>query len=109
MESQMSVELDAVITSLEDPRIELVSVTDVDLAKDMRHARVYVSGLGADTDREAILQGLNSAKAFIRRQLSSRMPHLQRTPDLTFDYDESIERGMRIEKLLEQLHDEQEQ
>jgi len=104
---QMRVELSAMIeTSLDDPRIGLVSVTHVHLSKDMRHARVYVSGLGADTDRAKTLQGLDSAKAFLRRQLSLRLPHLQRTPELTFAYDDSVESAMRVEALLEQIQDE---
>ena len=103
---QLRAELGALIeASLDDPRIGFVSVTHVHLSKDMRHARVYVSGLGADTDRAEILRGLDSAKAFLRRQLSLHLPHLQRTPELTFAYDDSVESGMRIEKLLEQIHD----
>jgi ribosome-binding factor A len=105
---QLREELSALIeTSLDDPRVGLVSVTHVHLSKDMRSARVYVSGLGSNTDRKESLQGLDSAKGFLRRQLSLRLPHLQRTPELTFAYDESVESGMRIEELLERLHDEQ--
>ena len=104
---QIRTELSALIeTGLDDPRIGLVSVTHVHLSKDMRHAKVYVSGLGNDTNRADTLDGLDSANGFLRRQLSLRLPHLQRTPELTFVYDQSVEKGMRIEKLLEHLHDE---
>ena len=101
---QVRAELGALIeTSLDDPRIGLVAVTHVHLSKDLRHARVYVSGLGSDIDRKETIAGLDSARGFLRRQLSLRLPHLMRTPELTFDYDESIESGMRVEELLSEI------
>ena len=106
---QLRIELGALIGGeLDDPRVRMVTVTQVHLSKDMRHARVRVSALGSKVDRQRSLDGLNSARNFLRRQLSHRLPRLKRTPELTFDYDESVENETRIEELLSQIHtDEQ--
>ena len=102
---QLRSEIGALIESdIDDPRVEMVTVTHVRLSNDMQHARVYVSALGAESERKTILEGLQSARGFLRRQLSSRLPHLKRTPELTFDYDESIEKEMRIDKLLAKIY-----
>ncbi len=95
-------------TGLDDPRIGPVGVTHVRMSKDLRHARVYVSGMGSQTDREETMAGLHSARGFLRRQLSLRLPHLQRTPELTFDYDDTVESGMRVEEILAEIRDDQE-
>lgn len=102
---QLRAELSVLIeTGLDDPRIGLVAVTHVRLSRDMSHARVYVSALASGSNRKDTIAGLNSARGFLRRQLSMRLPHLKRTPELTFDYDTSVESGMRIEELLDELH-----
>jgi len=101
---QLREELAALVeTELDDPRIGMVGVTAVRLSRDMRNARVFVSCLGAPGDRDKALAGLQSARGFLRRQVSLRLPHLKRIPELTFDYDESVESGMRVEALLEDL------
>lgn len=106
--AQLKAEVGALIESdIDDPRVEMVIVTHVRLSNDMRHARVYVSTLGVERDRKVMLQGLESARGFLRRQLSSRLPHLKRTPELTFYYDESIEKEMRIDKLLAEIHSDE--
>lgn len=103
---QLRAELGHLIaTDLDDPRIRAVTVTHVQVSRDLRHARVFVSGLGTEADRRATLAGLNSARGFLRRQLSMRLSHMARTPELVFDYDASIETGMRIEELLSEISD----
>lgn len=90
-------------TTLDDPRVKMVSVTEVRVSPDLRYARVYVSTLDKSDGQENILAGLDSARSFLRKQLSQRLPHLKRTPDLTFAYDESVETGMRVEELIQEI------
>jgi len=105
---QLRTELDALIESeIDDPRVDMVRVTRVRVSNDMRYARVYVNTLGSDGERASALEGLDSAKGFLRRQLSHRLGHLKRTPELRFDYDESVEKEMRIEELLAQIDSEE--
>jgi len=92
---------DAIATQLHDPRVGFVTVTGVKTSSDLRHARVYVSVLGDEAAREASLQGLRSAHGFLQALLAAELK-LKHTPTLTFAYDESIERGMRITQMLEQ-------
>ena len=92
---------DAIATQLHDPRVGFVTVTGVNTSSDLRHARVYVSVLGDEEAREASLSGLRSAHGFLQGLLASQLK-LKRTPALTFFYDESIDRGMRISHLLDE-------
>ena len=92
---------DAIATELKDPRIGFVTVTDVDTSPDLRTARVYVSVLGSEAERERTLAGLGSAHGFLQGKIASAM-RMKRTPTLTFEYDESTERGDRISRLLGQ-------
>jgi ribosome-binding factor A len=92
--------LSAAITSdLQDPRVGFVTVTAVKTSPDLRHARVYVSVLGDDIGRADCLEGLRSAHGYLQSRLAGEL-RLKHTPTLTFDYDESIDRGMRITELL---------
>src|SRR4029077_6781168 len=90
---------DAITTELKDPRIGFVTVTDVDTTPDLRAARVYVRVLGSDEERESSLEGLRSSHGFLQGKIASAM-RMKRTPTLTFEYDESAERGDRISRLL---------
>ncbi len=92
---------DAIAKDLKDPRIGFVTVTGVKTSPDLRHARVYVSVLGDERTREASLDGLRSAHGFLQATLASQLK-LKHTPTLTFSYDESVDRGMRISRLLEE-------
>jgi ribosome-binding factor A len=92
---------DAITTELKDPRIGFVTVTDVDTSPDLRAARVYVSVLGTEEDRERSLAGLRSSHGFLQGKIASAM-RMKRTPTLTFEYDESMERGDRITRLLDE-------
>ncbi len=85
---------------LKDPRIGFVTVTAVDTSPDLRHARVFVSVLGDDAEREQTLAGLESSHGYLQGRIADEL-RLKRTPTLEFVYDESIERGMRISELLE--------
>ncbi len=91
---------DAIATDLKDPRIGFVTVTGVKTSPDLRHARVFVTVLGAQDVRAATLEGLRSAHGLLQGRIAAELS-LKRTPTLTFDYDESTDRGMRISELLD--------
>src|SRR5579884_4517522 len=91
---------DAIAKDLQDPRVGFVTVTAVRTSPDLRHAKVYVSVLGSEADREGSLAGLRSAHGFLQRRVAGEL-RLKHTPTLDFLYDESIERGVRISELLE--------
>ena len=83
-----------------DPRlITLISVTEVSLSPDLRHAKVFVSTLGNEINKEDMLAGFNKASGFLRRELASHLK-LKYTPQLSFHYDDSIERGARLLNLI---------
>ncbi len=88
---------------IKDPRIGFVTVTDVELADDLRNAKVFVSVLGGD--RASTLKGLESASAFIRAELGRRL-RLKFIPELLFRYDDSAERGAHIMELLHEVDEE---
>ena len=93
--------LSAAITSeLKDPRVGFVTVTAVDTATDLRHARVYVSVLGTDAVRRRSLDGLRSAHGFLQRRVADEL-HLKHTPTLDFVYDDTLDRALRVEQLLD--------
>src|SRR2546421_5718565 len=92
---------DAIATDLKDPRVGFVTVTGVKTSPDLRHARVYVSVLGDATSRAATLEGLRSAHGFLQGALAAELK-LKHTPTLSFEYDESVDRGMRITQLLDE-------
>jgi ribosome-binding factor A len=82
-----------------DPRVSLVTITAVQCSPELDHAKVYFTALGDDKEREEILKGLNSAAAFLRRELSKRL-HMRRVPELHFQIDRVLEEASRIERLL---------
>jgi ribosome-binding factor A len=92
---------DVIATDLKDPRVGFVTVTDVDTSPDLRTARVYFSVLGSESDREKALAGLRSSHGFLQGRIASEL-RMKRTPTLTFHYDESVDRGIRISRLLDQ-------
>ena len=87
-----------------DPRLNSVTVTGVDVTPDLRDARVYVSVLGDGHDVQQAMAGLESAAAFLRRQLGDSLS-LRVTPTLTFRLDNSLEQGSRIDQILDTLFD----
>jgi ribosome-binding factor A len=92
---------EAIATELKDPRIGFVTVTEVDTSPDLRTARVYVSVLGSADERNRTLAGLKSSHGFLQGKIAGAM-RMKRTPTLTFEYDESVDRGDRISRLLDQ-------
>jgi ribosome-binding factor A len=90
----------SIATDLKDPRIGFVTVTAVDTSPDLRTARVYVSVLGTPEERERSLEGLRSSHGFLQSKINEEL-RMKRTPSLSFHYDESIERGDRVSRLLE--------
>jgi ribosome-binding factor A len=92
---------EVVAGELKDPRVGFVTVTDVRTSADLSHARVYVSVLGDEPDREATLAGLRSAHGYMQRRVASEL-RLKRTPTLDFIYDGTTDRAMRLEALLDE-------
>ena len=93
---------DAVSGDLKDPRVGFVTVTDVRTSADLRHARVYVSVLGDAEQRRASLDGLRSAHGFLQSRLASEL-RLKRTPTLEFSYDDTTDRAMRVDALIDEI------
>jgi ribosome-binding factor A len=90
------------LLELKDPRIGLVTVTGVDTAPDLRHAVVFVSVLGSERKREATMQGLEAAHGVLQSRIAREL-RMKRTPQLTFEYDASVERGVRMSQLIDEL------
>jgi ribosome-binding factor A len=84
-----------------DPRVGLATITAVVTSPELDHARVYVTSLGDETEREEIIEGLRSAAAFVRKQLGGRL-HMRRIPELHFEADRVLAEALRIEELLRQ-------
>ncbi|HET9950134.1 MAG TPA: 30S ribosome-binding factor RbfA [Longimicrobiales bacterium] len=97
--------LSAHLKELKDPRIGFVTVTAVETSPDLRYAHVYVSVLGSGDEREQTLSGLAASAGFLQGRVGHEL-RMKRTPTLDFRYDESIDRGMRIEELLHEAEDE---
>jgi ribosome-binding factor A len=91
---------EAITQELKDPRVGFVTVTAVKTSPDLRHARVYVSVLGDEPTQAASLDGLRSAHGFLQRRIAAEL-RLKHTPALEFDYDDTVERGIRLSAMLE--------
>ncbi len=104
-EAMREVLSDAVTKEIKDPRVGFVTVTAVDTASDLRHAKVFISVLGDDGVRQRSLDGLRSAHGFLQRRVADEL-RIKHTPTLEFLYDDSLDRGLRIEALLQQQQDE---
>ncbi len=89
---------------VKDPRLGFATVTEVRLSRDLCHARVFVSVLGSEKERDETLRALRSASGFIRRELGRRI-RMRVTPELTFVWDPSMERGAHVAKLLKDARD----
>ena len=88
------------LAQVKDPRVGFVTVTSVETSPDLRHATVYVSVLGDPGVRRRTLDGLRSAHGFLQRRVAGEL-RLKHTPTLEFAYDDSIDRGFRIDELLD--------
>lgn len=90
---------------LKDPRIGFVTVVSVDTSTDLSYSKVYVSVMGDDEEQKKTLEGLAHCRGYLQSLLAGQLG-MRRTPQLTFVLDESIEHGMRIEKLLKEIEEQ---
>jgi ribosome-binding factor A len=90
------------LSELKDPRIGMVTVTGVVVSPDLGEARIFVSVLGNAKKRSATLTGLESARGVLQAKINRELS-LRRTPTLTFAYDDSVERGVRMSALIDEL------
>lgn len=94
-------ELSALIRlEMRDPRVTMVTLTDVEVARDNAHAKVFFTSLGTEAQIAACQQGLQSAAGFLRSLLANRLT-IRTVPQLHFEIDVSIERGVRLSKLID--------
>lgn len=89
---------------VKDPNIKFVTVTGCEITNDLSYAKIYVTVLDSDKKKE-IMKSLDGAKSFVRGELSKRV-EIRHTPELRFIFDESIEYGNKIEKIIKELHEE---
>ncbi|MBS3783110.1 MAG: 30S ribosome-binding factor RbfA [Anaerolineae bacterium] len=87
---------------VKDPRLDLVTITDVEVSPDAARANVYFTAPTGDRPREEVQEGLESAAGWLRRELGQQL-RLRHTPELIFHYDRSVERGERISGILDEL------
>ncbi|WP_059105208.1 30S ribosome-binding factor RbfA [Shouchella shacheensis] len=100
---QMKKELsDILIRDIKDPRVRFVTVTGVDVTGDLQQATAFITVLGDEGEQRETLKGLEKAKGFIRSEIGKRV-RLRKTPELFFEFDESIQYGDRIETLLREV------
>jgi ribosome-binding factor A len=89
----------ALSRELKDPRIGFVTLTGVEAARDLSHAKVFVSVYGKQAEKDATLEGLRAARPYLQRLIGEELP-LKRVPNLEFVYDATVDRGMRIQAIL---------
>jgi ribosome-binding factor A len=94
--------LSEAVGELKDPRIGFVTVTGVKTSSDLRQAVVFVSVLGSEKKREQTLDGLQAAHGILQSRIAQEL-RMKRTPQLTFEYDPSVERGVRMTQLIDEL------
>jgi ribosome-binding factor A len=90
------------VGELRDPRIGFVTVTGVETSPDLRHAQVFVSVYGSERKRKSTMAGLEAAHGVLQARIAREL-RLKRTPQLTFEYDPSVERGVRMSQLIDEL------
>jgi ribosome-binding factor A len=95
------------VGDLKDPRIGFVTVTGVETSPDLRQARVFVSVLGSESKRKKTLAGLAAAHGLLQARLAREL-RMKRTPQLAFEYDPTVERGVRMTQLIDELAPEPE-
>jgi ribosome-binding factor A len=94
--------LSEAVGELKDPRIGFVTVTGVETSPDLRHARVYVSVFGTEESRRGTLAALEAAHGVLQSRLAREL-RMKRTPQLAFEYDPTVERGVRMTQLIDEL------
>ncbi|RYG73839.1 30S ribosome-binding factor RbfA [Lentibacillus lipolyticus] len=101
---QMKKELGELLSQrIKDPRVGFVTVTDVEVTGDLQQATIFISVLGSEEEKHDTLTGLAKAKGFIRSEIGKRI-RLRKTPEISFELDEALEHGNRIEKILRELN-----
>ena len=85
--------------AIKDPRVGFVTITGAEIDRELRHATVYYSLIGEQTEKDSTQKGLESAAGFLRRELAHALK-LRHAPELHFKFDASVEQGDRIERLL---------
>ncbi len=106
LQDQIRMEVvEMILLELKDPRIGSVDVTRVDLSPDLRVARVWVRVLGEEDAQQSSLEGLSSAAGYLRHEIGLRLG-LQRVPQLVFNLDHGPQDALRVESLLEKIHDQ---
>lgn len=95
-------EVSEIIREMKDPRIGFVTVVDVEVSNDLRHGKIFVSVYGEEESKKDSLAGLEAATGFIRSELGRRI-RLRHTPEILFRLDSSIERGARINQILNEI------
>lgn len=96
-------ELSSIIRELKDPRIAMMTtVTEVNVATDLKTCKAYISVLGDEKARQDTMEGLRSAAGFIRRELAHSL-NMRNTPEITFKLDTSIERGVEMSRLIDEV------
>ena len=96
-----------ILQDLKDPRIGFVTVTAVDVSSDLRNAKVYVSLMGSEQQIADSWRGLQSSRGFLRREIGHRV-RLRYTPELTLELDKSVDYGVHIQELLQQIKKDEE-
>ena len=94
--------LSEALLELKDPRIGFVTVTGVDTSPDLRQATVYVSVFGSEKKRSKSMTGLDAAHGVLQARLAREL-RMKRTPQLAFEYDPTVERGVRMTQLIDEL------
>jgi ribosome-binding factor A len=103
---QIQAELASLLTrAVHDPGIGFLTITSVKVTPDLQQARVYYTSIGDDKAKRESARALDRATPFLRRQVGQRI-RLKRVPELAFFYDQSIEQGDRVERILQQLKTE---
>ena len=101
---ELKKEVSSIISiDLKDPRVSgLASITDVELTNDLSQAKIFVSIIGDDEEKEETIEGLNSSKGFIKKELGQRL-RLRHIPDVIYVLDETIERGIYMDNLIDKV------
>jgi ribosome-binding factor A len=103
---ELKVQISLILSrEMRDPRIGLTTVTDARVSPDLRYARIFVSVFGSPDDQKQALAALNQGAAFVRRLLSSRL-RLRHSPEVTFEFDQSVQHGARMEEILNEVKKE---
>jgi ribosome-binding factor A len=103
---ELKTEISAIIArEVRDPRVGFATVTEVKVSPDLRYAKVFVSVFGSPEEKQETLAALDRASAFIRRQVGARI-RLRYTPEIGFEYDETVEHGDRMMQLIEEIKKE---